>query len=192
MIPLPRASRALATAVTAIAIGGLLSGCSQGPMKPPIEATVTFKTVERPHLAPCSPDEYGCGYDRMQEISTRYRVEVTYPDDADLFTVESDYYQGRECWFSVQPDEYESVELGQVVLLGNPANSDWSGETPGGCELAEDLSPNDVMPSEEWTPSDEEFDNDPASETQPETQPEVTPEVEPSDAQTSPGDATQG
>lgn len=165
MTPLPRASRVLAMAAVVAAVAAMLSGCAPGPEHPAIEGTVTFKTIERPHLESCDPDDPGCGWDRTQEIATDYRVEITYPDDKPLVPHKEypdDDFAGHECWFSVEPDEYAAVELGQKVLLGSPLNSEYSfNNYPTTCDLIDDLAPNDVTPSEEWTPGDEEFGRDP-------------------------------
>lgn len=180
-------------AVAVVALGALLTGCAPGPEHPAIEGTVTFKTIERPHLEPCDPDEYGCGYDHMQEVSTDYRVEITYPDDKPLRPrPEEDDYAGHECWFSVQPDEYAAVELGQKVMLGSPLNSEYAfNNYPTTCDLIDDLAPNGPVPTEEWTPSDEEFGQEPGEIASPAPAEGVEPETEPSDPQTSASDTSQ-
>lgn len=161
MISLPHSSRILAAAAAVAAAATALAGCASGPEHPAVEGTVTFKTIERPHLESCDPEDPGCGWDRTQEIATDYRVEITYPDDKPLIPRKEypdDDYAGHECWFSVQPDEYAAVELGQKVMLGNPLNEEYEFKTyPKTCDLVDDLAPNDVTPTEEWTPGDDEF-----------------------------------
>jgi hypothetical protein len=181
-------------AVAVVALGALLTGCAPGPEHPAIEGTVTFKTIERPHLESCDPDdEYGCGHDRMQEISTDYRVEITYPDDKPLReSGEYTDYAGHECWFSVQPDEYAAVELGQKVMLGSPLNAEYAFNTyPTTCDLIDDLSPNGPAPTDEWTPSDEEFGQEPGASTSPTPTEGVQPATGPSNPDTSEGDSSQ-
>lgn len=159
------ARRCSTALVAAAALVGFLGACgNDSPPEAPIEGVVTFKTIERPHWENCDPEEYGCPmYSNRWEVSTSYEVEITYPEDKSLFP-DPTYadYAGRECWFSVKPDEYAAVELGDTVLLGNPANWDRvfdQGET--GCELAQDLSPNGPVPDEEWVPPAEDYGKDP-------------------------------
>lgn len=136
----------------------VLSSCGARPADlealPPIEGTVTFKTIEK-----------------GEEV--RYRVEVTYPDDPALFEVDlpadaspqqqedardSGRYSGAECWFDVQPDDYQYLRLGDPVQLGHPANDDRqvSFEEAHACELAQELAPSSYVPENEYTPDQAE------------------------------------
>ncbi len=131
--------RAALLSLTAV----VLSSCGARPADldalPPIDATVTFKTIEK-----------------GEEV--RYRVEVTYPDDPDLFKVDlpddanreqkdeaREYvrYAGFECWLNVEPDDYEYVQLGDTIPLGHPANDDrgFYGEVPGRANRLETSRP---------------------------------------------------
>lgn len=135
--------------VGVVALAVLTAGCDEYA---PIGGTVTFKTIESPRI-----EEYCGGFPVVcdaEEISTKYRVEITYPDDTKAFEDRYDYIAGKECWFSVQPDEYAAVNIGDTVKLGNPSN-EWTG--PDSCELAEDLAPNSFVPEGEFAPGDSEF-----------------------------------
>ena len=143
------ARRTTLLAATSACAALTLTGCS-GQESAPIESTVTFKTIERPYI-----DEQCGGFPLMcndVEIPTRYRLEVTYPNDPTLFTEEFEHVAGRECWFEVKPDEYTAVELGDTVKLRSP--NTWSGET---CDLVEDLAPYEYMPETEFVPDDVDY-----------------------------------
>lgn len=151
-----------ATLLLVAALAAALSSCGvRAPdlaPEPPIEGTVTFKTIEK-----------------GEEV--RYRVEVTYPDDPSLFEVDLPAnatpeqqkearaygsFAGRECWLDVQPDDYQYLHLGDTVQLGHPANDDRnvSFEEARSCEVAQRLAPSSYVPESEYTPDESEVTAD--------------------------------